>query len=721
MGLEGPAGKPRHIAARLQFAGLLALLASLFLLFDDVILSGGENGIADIVDGRLVLATLEHWYRVLSGEIAWNQPGYFFPYEHALGLTDTFLLNGSVHSVFRFFGLEPLSAMSASAAVFAVLGFLGFRKLLCRYGVDPWLALVFSALFLVGTPIQAAVAYSRVQLLSIWLLPWVVLLFAGGLDAFAGGHRKRATLLVALSAALFSLIAISNYYIAWFSVFVAALGFLVFFLPRLAQYRSGLRWLGERRSLWIAGTLTVVPFLALFLVIYLPPRLASGGWPFEVAQITLPPLSYIGSNNEYGVFWNELIRLPLPVADGDHPQQELTFGFPWLFLAVFLCAWLVVLWRSLRNPGGSDPGLVKLGVIILAGWMLMMRFDDFSLWRWVMAWFPGADGIRAVYRINMIYYALALVFLALAATKALPAWRVRRPVSLAVLLVGMTGLLLVENVQQPYPHRLRLSDEAQLQAMLRPPSFPVDAFWAWRSLPAGTDERRVLNQSVDTHILAIRASQLLGIPTINGYAAVTPPGWNLLGKAASGPVFTPVAGWLLSRRFEGRVAMLDIESGQWSDGPVDPMERLALELGDLTGHNVAVAPATDALFLSGWSRDPVEYRWSVAPAASVWIPNVAHSDGLALQVSGHGYVPGDHALEVEIRLGERLAAEYRLSRLSSTVDSLIPLEPSDFRPDGVLEIRFRFSEPVSPKSVGESWDPRRLGLALARLELVTPP
>ncbi len=675
----------------------------------------------DHIDGRLVLAALEHWYRFFSGEVAWSRPGYFFPYEHTLGLTDTFLLNGSVHALFRFAGLKPLSAMSASAAVFAVAGFLGFRTLLCRFGVGPWPALFFSALFLVGAPIQLAVAYSRVQLLSIWLLPWVILLFTGGLDAFASGRRQRAMLQVALAAALFSLIAISNYYVAWFSLFVAALGLLICFLPRLAQYRSGLRWLAQRRLLWITGTLTAVPFVALFLVIYLPPRLASGGWPFEIAQITLPPPAYIGSQNEYGAFWNHVIRLPLPVPDGNHPQQELAFGFPWLFLAVFLGAWLVMLWRYLRSPGGDDLRRVLLGAIVLVGWALMVRVDDFSLWRWVMAWIPGADGIRAVFRINMIYYALALVFLALVASEVLSAWRARRPVILAVILFGVAGLLLVENVQRPYPHRLRLADEARLQAVLAQPSFPVDAFWAWRDSRADGDANRVLGESVETQVLAIRASQMLGIPTINGYAAVPPPGWNLLGKAASGPVFTPVAGWLLSRRFEGRVAMLEIESGRWSDSPVGPLARLASELGSLTGLNLAVAAATDALFLSGWSRDPQDYRWSVADTASIWVPSVAYRDGLALQLSGHGYVPGDHVLDVEIHLGERAAGKYRLNRVASTVDAVIPLETGDIRLDGVLEIRFTFSDPVSPSSVGESWDTRKLGLALARLELVEQP
>ena len=118
-------------AVRGFFWAVLATLAVGYTLRAPI-LSGGSLGVIDAIDGRLMQACWEHVYLSIRGEADFFSPQWFSPIDHTLGYTDTFLINGLVYSVFRYYGVVPLQAMVLTIGFYALLGFAGFYLMLQR-------------------------------------------------------------------------------------------------------------------------------------------------------------------------------------------------------------------------------------------------------------------------------------------------------------------------------------------------------------------------------------------------------------------------------------------------------------------------------------------------------------------------------------------------------------------------------------------------------------
>jgi hypothetical protein len=231
---------------------------------------------------------------------------------------------------------------------------------------------------------------------------------------------------------------------------------------------------------------------------------------------------------------------------------------PWEMVRMLVptpLAWLRMLFEShwyTKNCGISAPGMfcdvkVQAGIGLLttcalgAGLLLAWRrisvqlivltsvtaialatcfHDRWSLWYFVYRYIPTADAVRAVYRIGMFLVIPAGIGLALLMDS------VRKPVAfIAVLLVAVaccaeqfTGILTYDKYRQR-GHVQQLACQVDTGKA----AFVVSNRNPRVVGPEG--ERWAFFLTICSHLDAMMASSLTGVPTINGYSGNCKPDW----------------------------------------------------------------------------------------------------------------------------------------------------------------------------------------------------
>ncbi len=118
--------KTRRSAVALDWAGW-TLAAALYvvgmaLMFRASWLPGPSRSIGDNGDGTILIATLEHWFRVFTGQAAhWLSPGWFWPAKGTLGLTDSYFLIALPYAVARALNVNPFDSYTAAVATLATM------------------------------------------------------------------------------------------------------------------------------------------------------------------------------------------------------------------------------------------------------------------------------------------------------------------------------------------------------------------------------------------------------------------------------------------------------------------------------------------------------------------------------------------------------------------------------------------------------------------------
>ncbi|MEM9026248.1 MAG: hypothetical protein AAGB06_04865, partial [Verrucomicrobiota bacterium] len=200
---------------------------------------------------------------------------------------------------------------------------------------------------------------------------------------------------------------------------------------------------------------------------------------------------------------------------------------------------------------------------------VMARFGDYSLWAIVMKVVPGADGIRAVFRLNTILYVIALASVA----KYLSVLIDRKfNIGFRILTVLLCLLLFAENWMIEKHFRLQLQSEEWVMKGIDLPPYPIDAFWGYRSIDPNTSILPKELLSLEGHMIALRLAQTLGVPTINGNSGMLPDGWHLKEIAFyDEPWDEPLKAWLgkHDRSEVGSIGIIDLDTGEWNEDPLN--------------------------------------------------------------------------------------------------------------------------------------------------------
>ena len=494
-------------------------LVVLAFFFRFQIMDGFAHRFGDRYDAMIEVAILQHWANVFAGRAVWNVTNYFYPAPDTLGYNDAYFLSGVLYAGFRHLGLTLVAAAEAVHALLKIAGFFGMAWLIRTAARAPLRWCLFGATLFTIADLTLQHA-NHGQLFTLSLAPFAFALAWRAGEALLAGRRRALLINGAGLALLFAIWISTAFYLAWFFLFYGAI-VACMLLRRFDRARW--RGLGSamRREWLILALLLAVACVSLvpFLIVYLPKSAETGMHAFaELRGSAFMPLDYFNAGPSNLLWHGPLDFLRRTIAPKLKTNPDNIFGFtPFLFA--------ITIWAAIRlRRDMRESALAGLGLALLVSWALMFKAFGFVPWWLVYTLVPGAGGIRVIGRFNLLLLVPAILIV----TDMLA--RSRR----APLAIAAAALLLAEQLSSRAPIDL---DEAEQLAMIAAvpraalagrPSFYVVSARTYPYPVFSPDYDRIYAHNVDAMVL----SEVLNVPTVNGFSTFEPPHWDFADPLA---------------------------------------------------------------------------------------------------------------------------------------------------------------------------------------------
>ena len=587
---------------------LLAVsLAYLSYVFDIFHQTFWTAGLGDWIDPYFINSLLEHWYHAVSTlSDPWSPP-FFFPAQKVLGYSHGLILYAPFYIVARLF-LHPFQAYSVSLFIMIETGIICLYVIFRRFFRLSFIeSLLLTTFFFTSQNVINGSIGAWSQRASVFLVPPILLL---ALVSFHHRPGRRHLLLAGLSGFLALLLFPQDFYSGYFTFFFAFL-FLVawaFVEGHVAAWLAGINWrtqpLAEKLALMVtligaAWTTYLWEFGGVRMRV-LGIRIASQDWrrPAVVTLLCAVVFGWLrgaqriradvkralhGSRALTGP-WLEAfalgaclggavflwIYLPAYREHPRFPEQDLlsqirvrtwhrwssplqdlsSYDTVRSFILVAIVAILVCLpWVNLDR---KTRWYVCWGFVVSALVFLMpLQLRGFAIWLSFFRHVPGFSVIRDPTRVIFQYELAFIVAAALLLTRLRlqPAYRVC--VCLLILFFMITD------------HRADvLGYERPVSVFHRWVESPIDIDPGCRSffIKRASDGYMKRSNNIwalyggDAMFIALRS----GLPTLNGYSAWGPEGWELMNPPED-DYRTRVQAWIDLNRLT-HVCELDIDA-----------------------------------------------------------------------------------------------------------------------------------------------------------------
>ena len=544
-----------HYAPVLRAVAVLgaavAYLAFVFRLDDE---QPRLSGLGDWIDPYFINGLLEHWFHVLTSFGNPASPPVFHPAPHVLGYSHGLVLFAPFYAAFRFW-LHPFHAYTAAILAVILVGVGALYALLRQSGRSFVESLALCALFSSSANVMNGATGVWTQRASVFLIPpalWLV-------SRAASARESRAAIPAFVAGLLATLMYVQDFYTAHLALLLA----LWFGAAALGAHHADLLRQCARaffhqpyRRTRIAVVIACIGVAAAALI------LVTGGVDTRVWGIRLVardwrrPFALTVVAAAFVVWFDARLRLPLgrmfkrvwlraflagatlgglvflwiymPVFrqrsefPAEEVRQALDIASPYLSFRPFVFALLlaVIAWLPWFN---GDRVSRRYAVWLLAGsafvWLVPLRFGDRALWMDVVRPLPGFAAIRDPARIIYLYE-LAVVIAAALILRRAPGWRHGAAVAVAAAVLIVTR-----------PNHERFDYGREVAVFNRWVAAPIAIDPACRSFFIKGASAAYMSRSPhmaglyggDSTFIALAHS----LPTLNGYSAWFPPGWEL--------------------------------------------------------------------------------------------------------------------------------------------------------------------------------------------------
>ena len=541
--MDGGRGSPdsrRGSPGGWVLAGLL-LVVGLFSTFYPTLLSGFDRLQQDLGDPRLVNYLLEHGFRWVGrwpGHTSLWDPPFYYPAANVGALHDALLALGPLYWPWRVLGLLPDTAFQLFMLTVSVLNFwVAWLFMRSALSLSPTASAGAAYLFAFANPRTARMLHQQLVAGFLPVLAVLALVMAFRAPDPVGRRRWLAAFFLLWVAQMWA-----GFYWGWYLVlalFVAGVWALFGRSSRTAVFT-----ILEADFVFLAAGLVVSGALVAPMILHHLDAAAQVGlhdFSTEVLPRTARWASwlYMGTPNlPYGLLQEGPLfsALPVPV------EQQLGLGIGTSAVALW------GLWTARSRP--LVRAFLWTGVALVL--VSTVLYGEFTLWKWVHAWVPGAKAIRAPARTGLV------LLLPLAAGFGLAQARLEARGShlIAALLLGVC---LVEQVRfQPSFDKLAARSEVAEVVAAVPEG--CEAFYAV-TVPASTAPLPF--RPWKYHLDAMWAGLELERPTVNGYSGFRPAGWApLYDNVNRGPddrarIDRSLAGWL-GGNLEARVCVVEM-------------------------------------------------------------------------------------------------------------------------------------------------------------------
>ena len=502
----------------------------------------------------------------------WRQPAFFFPTGNTLGYSDTFVLDELFYAPLRWASLDPFAAFQGTVLAGSLVGFTG-AHCLCRriLGGHVLTSSLLALTFTFSNALFVQAGHS--QLYAIYWCPGVIVLVLRSTDA------RNGRLLNAFGAGLLTgTLFLSTYYLAWFFAVCSALWCLFYWLLRgnfrrtWSTLRTAIAAYRTRMAVCAVGlAIPLVPFGIVYL-----PALKSGRRPVSAAVQNAAGVGDMINTGQRNLLWGPLTRTVL--APGRLRNGELGFGLTpvTLMLVAVSTAYFV---HRLRVSGSSRPrdrAALATGLVAVVSIVLPMRILGVVPWTLIWHLVPGASAIRAIDRLALMSSLLGMMVIAFAvaeivvrpkdlgATAPATGGPVARPAGrprghLMAATVVLLGICAVEQVN--VGRNAGIDRRAEMAALAAVPEPPTGCRAFYVTVSAG-DVRRPDLPSIDAMLVA----QKTGLPTVNGFSGLFPPGYGAVSDPASPRYGHDVRQWVVSHGVTAGMCGYNLASRTWTSG-----------------------------------------------------------------------------------------------------------------------------------------------------------
>jgi hypothetical protein len=516
-----------------------------------------DTGMGDWMDPYFINYLLEHWYQSLASFNDPASPPMYFPVAHTLGYSHALILYVPFYVAIRLF-VHPFPAYSLALAAVMETGIVCLYLLVRRRFHLTFLESLLLTVFFFTSPnvVNGGVSVWS-QRASVFLIPPILCL---GAMSYCTTDRYLKLGGAALTGLLAALLFTHDFYTALFAAFFSVLAIPAFaraslFTSLVAFWRSlrtperavlalavaAFAWTcfvvlsggvelhfgavriashNWRRPAWLAG-LSLLVFLALSRDHWLRAIPAwfdrwRRAWAAGAAIGAMVFLwIYLPTIRQNRSFPDADLLNALTARDPWHAYSSLgSFG-----LVSALCIAAILPWsRATGRTRRAAAWSIAVSLIVL---LIPIRSGSVSLWMMVFRWLPGFSVIRDPTRIIYVYELAAVMAVAWLLTRLPRAAALRAGVVIALAALIATG----HNRDIFEGYRPRADFRRWVEA-------PIAVDPACRSFfIKGASSEYMARSShmwtlygIDAMFVSLRVS----LPTLNGYSAWTPVGWNLL-------------------------------------------------------------------------------------------------------------------------------------------------------------------------------------------------
>jgi len=702
---------------------------AVFIFFRESVLSGFDALPGGQGDARLNLVILEHWFRVFQGLDEWRSPNFFYPVKGVLGYSDSLFLFALPYCLLRALDVDMFTAFLVVLMAACAVGYAGMVVLLRRFiGLPVAFSILGGFMFATANGAYLATSWSHPQLLAVWLLPMLSL----PIIIYWRLRDKKNWLGWAAGIAFclfYPALCYTSYYVGWFFLFFCFVGtafagiFYILKFGRQTLWEKCKGYLQAYAAQWGVFALMGLVAMAPFILTYLPVRIEMGSRPLSEPIMALPTLGDFVNVGSENLVWGRPYRAWFQKLDTRPYQNELQFGFPLLLLALFVGTTGISL-RRLRKDSVERPieSAIRqrvytcnlLGITVLTCWLLLFKTGGSSLWWLVHLLVPGAGGIRAPFRFNLI---LALPVIAVAMIGLTQIWeKIDRGASAfkkTGWLATMGLIFAVLAAEQINARTLSHFSRAENLALLKRVSPKPENAIAFFISPQNDSGKNWFELQTASMMIA----QHIDLPTHNGLSGFFPKGWNLWDPRE--PDYqNSVADIILFLENPDKIHGLNLETGTW-ESSVDFLSFIPV-----------YTPGDDLIFfkndqplkcaVQGWSAPESWGMWSEGWECKLLIRLEAiPSTDLILSANVISFTRETHpSQEINILANGSPVGKWVFTYGEPEKGRKLLIPMKVFREEPILKLNFEILNPQSPKNLGESEDPRLLGIGLKSLRII---
>ena len=562
----------------LKLIGIIGL--PIFLILRE---SWNDKFFGDPMDSRMSWVVYEHWYQFFLGNRELRNTLFFYPYDKSLGFSDSFLLNGIFHSIFRVIGNDPIDSWKYSNILAIAISILGLA-ILSRKLFDEYIH-QFGFVLLISTSYVFLNNMSGQPNVSFYFISAFFIISALN---FARKDLNRLTRILAFSGLTLipPVMLLSVWYAGFYIYFITSIFFVISYTLNKGLFKKYFHNL--QNNLKSLSKLSICLFLSislslhlLFIYIYLPnAKMENKVWSdIERWQPTVSGnlQSIFQSLNISAKFFPTIVQAD-PIFVG--------LGFTSFIIILYFLVLLVFSRRFRDTYIVSFDFLLLVTSIVL--FTLFLTVSNFSVFEYLWNFFDPLKSIRFTSRIYVFIFAI-WVYLFLKSFTQINILSQNKFRVVQIFIIIFLISLQISNPISKWPKEVYEPDEylgVVTQIKENCTAFVVDSpgrgWW-------------------DDQLQGMTLMAITNIPTANGYSGAFPLGYEL-GDWSKDSQLVGVGKWLVSNKTTDSICLVQTSG----------IKYLGFPLTILTDENFDILESN----LKGSS-----WNWSLSDQAKVKVLN----------------------------------------------------------------------------------------------------